>query len=129
MATFLATSSSSDPPDDKTPFCGICRRQFSRYTCPRCNLLYCSLSCFRTEAHSQCTEPFYRDQLASDIHTEPSTSAAERKAMLELLKRFEQDSLDDPSAQSDEDEGPVDDLERRLAGINLVLLRIRYGPP
>lgn len=39
--------------------------------------------------------------------------------MLELLKRFEQDSLDDPSAQSDEDEGPVDDLERRLAGINL----------
>lgn len=49
--------------------------------------------------------------------------------MLELLKRFEQDSLDDPSAQSDEDEGPVDDLERRLAGINLVLLRIRYGPP
>ena len=26
-----------------------CRRQFSRYTCPRCNLLYCSLSCFRAE--------------------------------------------------------------------------------
>ncbi|KAH9013874.1 hypothetical protein EDB84DRAFT_1228143, partial [Lactarius hengduanensis] len=51
-----------------------CRRQFSRYTCPRCNLLYCSLSCFRAEGHSQCSEPFYRDQLASDIHTEPSTS-------------------------------------------------------
>jgi hypothetical protein len=26
-----------------------CRRQFSRYTCPRCNLLYCSLPCFRAE--------------------------------------------------------------------------------
>ncbi|KAI9459657.1 hypothetical protein BJY52DRAFT_354098 [Lactarius psammicola] len=122
MGTFPATSSSSDPPDDKTPFCGICRRQFSQYTCPRCNLLYCSLSCFRAEAHSQCSEPFYRDQLALDIHTEPSTSAADRKAMLELLKRFEQDSLDDPFAhpeEGDDDEGPGDDLERRLAGIDL----------
>ncbi|KAN0130040.1 hypothetical protein V8E53_012194 [Lactarius tabidus] len=122
MTPLLATTSSSDLPDDKTPFCGICRRQFSRYTCPRCNLLYCSLSCFRSEAHSQCSEPFYRDQLASDIHTESSTSAAERKAMLELLKRFEQDNLDDPFAHpenSDDDEGPVDDLERRLAGVDL----------
>ncbi|KAI9432066.1 hypothetical protein H4582DRAFT_1858253 [Lactarius indigo] len=99
-----------------------CRRQFSRYTCPRCNLLYCSLSCFRAEAHSQCSEPFYRDQLASDIHTEPSTSATERNAMLDLLKRFEQDSLDDPFShpeESDDGEGPLDDLERRLGGIDL----------
>lgn len=50
--------------------------------------------------------------------------------MLELLKRFEQDNLDDPFAHpenSDGDEGLVDDLERRLAGIDLVLLLIRYG--
>jgi hypothetical protein len=42
--------------------------------------------------------------------------------MLELLKRFEQDNLDDPFAHpenSDGDEGLVDDLERRLAGIDL----------
>ncbi|KAI0297603.1 hypothetical protein B0F90DRAFT_1634051, partial [Multifurca ochricompacta] len=77
--------------------CGRCRRQFSRYTCPRCNLLYCSLSCFRAEAHSQCTEPFYHDQLASDIHAEPSSSVAERKAMLDLLKRFEGTILTIPS--------------------------------
>lgn len=42
--------------------------------------------------------------------------------MLELLKRFEQDNLDDPFAHpenSDDDEGTMDDLERRLAGIDL----------
>ena len=42
--------------------------------------------------------------------------------MLELLKRFEQDNLDDPFANpenSDDDEGTIDDLERRLAGIDL----------
>ena len=42
--------------------------------------------------------------------------------MLELLKRFEQDNLDDSFAHpenSDDDEGTIDDLERRLAGIDL----------
>lgn len=42
--------------------------------------------------------------------------------MLELLKRFEQENIDDPFAHpesSDEEDGPVDDLERRLAGIDL----------
>lgn len=26
-----------------------CRRQFSKYTCPTCNIPYCSLTCFRSE--------------------------------------------------------------------------------
>jgi hypothetical protein len=46
--------------------------------------------------------------------------------MMDLLKRFEEDSLDDPFANSDDDEGGAgggaaddDDLERRLAGIDL----------
>lgn len=44
--------------------------------------------------------------------------------MVDLLKRFEEDSLDDPFADGDDDEGgggagDDDDLERRLAGIDL----------
>ncbi|KAI9461167.1 hypothetical protein F5148DRAFT_1286684 [Russula earlei] len=46
---------------------------------------------------------FYRDQLASDIRAEPSTSAAERKAMMDLPKRFEEGGLDDPFAYPDDD--------------------------
>jgi hypothetical protein len=45
--------------------------------------------------------------------------------MMDLLKRFEEDSLDDPFAtnangEDDDDEGAGDDdLERRFAGIDL----------
>jgi hypothetical protein len=43
--------------------------------------------------------------------------------MMDLLKRFEEDSLDDPFANPDnsDDEGgdDGDDLERRLAGLDL----------
>jgi hypothetical protein len=52
---------------------------------------------------------------------EPSTSATERKAMLSLLKRFEEDDLGDPFANTgngDDDEGD-DELEQRMAGIDL----------
>ncbi|KAA1469106.1 hypothetical protein DENSPDRAFT_834646 [Dentipellis sp. KUC8613] len=104
-------------PVDKIP-CGICRRQFSRYTCPRCNLPYCSLPCFRSEAHAQCSEPFYRTQLEADIRGEPSKSAQERTQMLELLKKFEEDALAEEDADRDEDEDE-DDLGHRLAGMDL----------
>ncbi|KAI0253284.1 hypothetical protein BJV78DRAFT_1302992, partial [Lactifluus subvellereus] len=115
-----------------------CRRQSSRYTCPHCNLLYCSLPCFRAEARgfgqcyiyiyiyilriyrSFCSEPFYRDQLASGIHADPLASATERQAMVNLLKRFEEDSLEDPFANPEtDDDDRRDDLEQRLAGIDL----------
>jgi hypothetical protein len=41
--------------------------------------------------------------------------------MMDLLQRFEEDSLDDPFAnpENSDDEGGSDDLERRLAGIDL----------
>ncbi|KAH9164514.1 hypothetical protein EDB89DRAFT_2139871 [Lactarius sanguifluus] len=120
MANFIATSS-SPPPDDKTPFCGIADVADSSLG-TRALVAISSTARSRVFGHSQCSEPFYRDQLASDIHTEPSTSATERKAMLELLKRFEQDSPDDPFSrpeESDDDEDPADDLDRRLAGIDL----------
>ncbi|KAH9046966.1 hypothetical protein EDB83DRAFT_2523233 [Lactarius deliciosus] len=115
MANLIATSSS---PDDKTPFCGIQEQMSPTVLSVHVPSLQSPL--LLALGHSQCSEPFYRDQLASDIHTEPLTSATERKAMLELLKRFEQDSPDDPfshAEESDDDEG--DDLERRLAGIDL----------
>lgn len=36
-----------------------CLTQFSRYICPRCNITYCSLPCYKQHS-SGCTEAFYR---------------------------------------------------------------------
>ncbi|KAH9951173.1 hypothetical protein B0H21DRAFT_355921 [Amylocystis lapponica] len=41
-------ASTSSEPLANIP-CAICRRQFSKYSCPRCNIPYCSLTCFRSE--------------------------------------------------------------------------------
>lgn len=92
---------------------------FSKYTCPRCNLAYCSLQCYRAEAHSQCTEPFYKREVEDQIRNAPTATIGEKKKMMELLKRFEEDSRDDDLVASDaEDDNAVagSDDENGLAG-------------
>ncbi|KZT72024.1 hypothetical protein DAEQUDRAFT_763498 [Daedalea quercina L-15889] len=101
--------------------CAICRRQFSRYTCPRCNIPYCSLTCFRSESHAECSETFYRKEIESDVRGDASKSAEQRHKTLELLKRFEEDSMDDDILELDSDDSDeIDaDLESRLKGVDL----------
>ncbi|CAE6524878.1 unnamed protein product [Rhizoctonia solani] len=93
--------------------CGICHRQFAKYTCPTCNLQYCSLVCYRAEPHSTCTETFYKSALTEEIQSQPTRSMEEKRQMLEVLKRFEEESLEEGE---DDDE---DDLALRLEGIDL----------
>ncbi|KAI0033905.1 hypothetical protein K488DRAFT_46671 [Vararia minispora EC-137] len=93
-----------------------CNRQFSRYSCPRCNLAYCSLPCFRSPAHNRCSEAFYRSQLETDIRSAPSKSAQERQQMMEMLKRFEEQNIEeDGGDDEDEDDG----LDKRLEGLDI----------
>ncbi|KAF8739106.1 neurogenesis, partial [Rhizoctonia solani] len=93
--------------------CGVCQRQFAKYTCPACNLQYCSLMCYRAEAHSACTETFYKAALVEEIKSEPARPTEEKQQMLELLKRFEEESIEEEG--SDEE----DDLALRLEGVDL----------
>ncbi|KAH9893328.1 hypothetical protein C8Q73DRAFT_648077 [Cubamyces lactineus] len=102
--------------------CAICRRQFSRYTCPRCNIPYCSLVCFRSEKHGDCSETFYKKEVELDVKSAPSASVEEKRRMMDLLKRFEDDSLDDSPLLADsdnEDDNDADDLHSRLQNIDL----------
>ncbi|KAJ6588511.1 hypothetical protein B0H19DRAFT_1099765 [Mycena capillaripes] len=99
--------------------CRLCRRQFSKYTCPTCNVPYCSLTCFRSEAHSQCSETFYKKEVESDIRAEPSKNAHERQRMLELLKRFEEESAAQGESLEDNEETEESDLVRRLQSVDL----------
>ncbi|KAJ3983473.1 hypothetical protein F5890DRAFT_1599598 [Lentinula detonsa] len=107
--------------EDSNVVCKICRRQISRYTCPECNIPYCSSTCFKSPAHANCSESFYKKQIESDVRSDSkSKSAEERLKMMEILKRFEEDNLEqavgDDKEDEDEDE---DDLEKRFAGIDI----------
>lgn len=78
-----------------------------------------------SQAHSQCTESFYRKAVEDQIRSEPSQSAEEKRKMLEMLKRLEADSLDvtaEDNSDGDDDggqDGPDASLEVRLAGLDI----------
>ncbi|KAI5477970.1 zinc finger, HIT-type protein [Pseudohyphozyma bogoriensis] len=105
------------------PICGVCKLQFSRYTCPHCNLHYCSIPCFRSEAHNGCSESFDRKSLLEDIEG-GEKSAEEKKRMVEMLRRFEEESLRADEEESEDEDGEEDDTERaaleeKLRGVDL----------
>ncbi|KAG7528527.1 hypothetical protein FFLO_06083 [Filobasidium floriforme] len=79
--------------------CGICREKKSKYVCPRCNIFYCSLDCFRSPQHVQCSEPFYAASIRESIAQNPSSTDEEKKGMFTILERFER------GADGDSDQG------------------------
>ncbi|KAK1228466.1 hypothetical protein PQX77_008484 [Marasmius sp. AFHP31] len=73
-----------------------------------------------SQAHSDCSESFYKKEIANGIDTEPSKSAEERLKMLEILKRFEEDNLEDEGIFDEEEEvDNNDDFEDRFQGIDI----------
>eukprot|EP00884_Botryococcus_braunii_P001138 jgi/Botrbrau1/11024/Bobra.101_1s0022.1 len=81
--------------------CKVCTRDLAKYTCPRCNLRYCSLQCYKR--HSQtCTENFYKEQTEESLREMKATDE-DKKRMVEILKRLH---LQDSEQAQDLASGP-----------------------
>ncbi|XP_077863313.1 zinc finger HIT domain-containing protein 2-like [Saccoglossus kowalevskii] len=63
----VCVSKTLEEDQTKGTVCKLCLKQFSRYTCPRCNIPYCSVSCYKSEAHSSCSEQFYKECFVSAL--------------------------------------------------------------
>ncbi|XP_019634334.1 PREDICTED: zinc finger HIT domain-containing protein 2-like [Branchiostoma belcheri] len=94
--------------------CKLCLKQYSRYTCPRCNIAYCSLSCYRSEKHEGCSEQFYKEHIIEELKQQRG-SHEEKQKVLEMLKRLE----DQEEEEEEEEEEDEQTLEDRLHGLDL----------
>ncbi|OAQ28554.1 hypothetical protein K457DRAFT_558625 [Linnemannia elongata AG-77] len=91
---------------ENTHPCGICKVQPFKYICPRCNLRYCSLTCYKDQSHVQCTESFYKSSVMDELKANPAATPQDRKKMLGILDRFERQAVDEEqllTTMSDED--------------------------
>ncbi|BBH03508.1 HIT-type Zinc finger family protein [Prunus dulcis] len=86
-----------------------CQKQFSQYTCPRCNSRYCSLHCYKSH-NLRCTESFMRENVEGELGQLGPDDETKQK-MLDILKRFhseeEADAMDDDEAGSTLSEGTI----------------------
>ncbi|TKY74049.1 Zinc finger HIT domain-containing protein 2 [Spatholobus suberectus] len=102
MADNIVTSGKSSTPslNPTRIICHVCQKQFSQYTCPRCNSRYCSLQCYKS--HSlRCTESFMKENVVQELQQMQPDEQTKNK-MLDILKRFhsEEEMDEDYSADS-----------------------------
>lgn len=75
------------------------------------------------QAHSQCSETFYRKEIQTSIETKSSKSHEEREKMLELLKRLEEQTQEEDSSSllrdQDESDSDFNDLASRFADVDI----------
>ncbi|XP_006617042.1 zinc finger HIT domain-containing protein 2 [Apis dorsata] len=111
--------------------CKLCNKHPHIYTCPRCEIKYCSVDCYKKEAHLECSESFYKQCVINELKSQ-ERDTEDRQKMLKILKRvheqdledietLENDEIDEESEEQldSDDEENISDLEKRLNDINL----------
>lgn len=102
------------------------------YSCPKCDVRYCSLDCYKSVTHLDCSETFYKENIIEELKLQEGVKDNEAK-MLEILKRLHEDSaipsnieneeadtLLEQTSDLDSDDDPEQlDISERLAGVNL----------
>lgn len=91
--------------------CGVCKRSAAKYTCPRCQIPYCTLDCYK--GHSdRCTESFYQAQVEEELHSHRATGE-ERRRLERILAELNQ--LGDAGPGDEEEEEELE--EQRLLAL------------
>ncbi|XP_053661148.1 zinc finger HIT domain-containing protein 2 [Anopheles marshallii] len=97
--------------------CKICGTKEAKYNCPRCNMMYCSVQCYKAQQHVECSEGFYRENVVQELALRKADAKAAQssKTMLEILQRVEQmDSMQDEESSSTEAASDVEDADQQL---------------
>ncbi|KAH8555763.1 hypothetical protein BGW37DRAFT_463953 [Umbelopsis sp. PMI_123] len=106
--------------DENYEYCRICQSMSPRYRCPRCNIQYCSLKCYKDEKHADCTEKFYKALVLDEVNSNRPLPSENNPAFLQKLRSLEQgdSELLDEFHESDDDDVETD-LERRFADLDV----------
>jgi hypothetical protein len=65
--------------------CLVCTRATAKYTCPRCNMPYCCVPCFKAHA-TDCTERFYQQHVMDELKVS-GHSDEDKRRMEDILRR------------------------------------------
>jgi len=66
--------------------CLVCKRNERRYTCPKCQVAYCSLDCYKKH-NEGCAESFYQQNIFGVLQSTHATEQ-DKKNILQILSRI-----------------------------------------
>ncbi|XP_073685899.1 zinc finger HIT domain-containing protein 2 [Garra rufa] len=111
--------------------CGLCLSQPSCYTCPRCNIPYCGLACYRSQKHSSCSEEFYKESVFQELKSQGVTDEEGKSKMQEILLRLRQSANTEGGMENllknlGEDESSVTEKDAHALELLSRLAEIQY---
>ncbi|KAM7359578.1 zinc finger HIT domain-containing protein 2 [Cochliomyia hominivorax] len=100
--------------------CQICKEKPFKYTCPRCNIVYCSVICYKSQEHLICSEEFYKQCVQDELNsTQNGSNKEDMRKIYEILKRLresdaglESENFDFDGLDSDDEENETEFEER-----------------
>ncbi|KAF9605146.1 hypothetical protein IFM89_014137 [Coptis chinensis] len=99
IVTSEKTSTSFPASSATRLICRVCQKQFSNYTCPRCNSRYCSLECYKVSSELNCTtlsEETIQKILSGNQFSLDDLSAEEMKKFQSTIASGELSKLIEP---------------------------------
>lgn len=85
--------------------CGICGVESAAYLCPRCNLPYCSSSCYKNlQKHGECSESFYQEQVITELKNMNLRDNESRAKIVDILKKEARKICEEDNILVDEDQ-------------------------
>lgn len=113
----MASSLNAVDPDPVS-LCKFCLMKKAKYVCPRCGTPYCSVNCYKSEDHVDCSEAFYQEWVEGELKGN-KVSLDGKKRMLEILNRISNEDVTFDEELDSDDEASLPDLSERLAGIDI----------
>ncbi|XP_010868923.2 zinc finger HIT domain-containing protein 2 [Esox lucius] len=110
----------------QSKICMLCLSKPSCYTCPRCNVPYCGLECYRGTNHSVCSEEFYKESVLQELKDMGETESEGRKKMQDILLRLrhmadrEEGGMESVLKDIEEDSGGGEEIKARAQVLELL---------
>jgi hypothetical protein len=72
-----------------------CNKKQSIYVCPKCSIGYCSTECYKSTAHLECSEMFYKQCIEEELRVQQSAPEMRQKTLNMLQKIYDEEVDDD----------------------------------
>ena len=97
--------------------CQICHEKSAPYKCPKCQIKYCSLTCYRDPLHKTCSKEFDQNEFIDSMTTnEPdhqnqtTTNDFVRERIEDILKR----KFNEKDFHNEDDDEQIEELFEHL---------------
>ncbi|KAN0062578.1 hypothetical protein ACQY0O_005110 [Thecaphora frezii] len=105
LASLLSLPTPTASTGITSSLCNLCYTNRASYTCPNCNVPYCSLACFRSQVHRECSTRFAVGTLHSELDDKDrNTHDQDRKKVMDILRRLQDPTLPEDDDQDDNEE-------------------------